>query len=380
MVVPALDGEDAIIDPYVLPDSPDVLSIGRRCVDQGYGFYWKPYSQSPALIPPDAHMPRVDSSRASKEWTWLEVDDYIPYLVDTHNPLPNVSQGKSCPMPLARARECMNKGETMANVVCNHCGKTPWQAELRDDGKWQLVAKLDVTSSNAGNVESATFPDVPTNDTQCQPCMTGLANSLTAAGAALSVPAVAAPEPVEDVVEAPGHAVDWRAESQTLEHLLTHKPFNIYCDVCRRSKPQRAAKPNRAKARAKLEDGDPKAGRDKLEFGDRCTGDWFLQRRAEYKGSKEKYPDEFALFPGAKAAVQFLDLATDWRETQPRCCRTTEETRKAVQHFQGPDERIKQFYADGAPELKRALLDEGIINPYVYPWMSCDKWHCRKRC
>ena len=43
MMVPALDGQDAIIEPYVLPDSPDVLSIGKRCVDHGYGFYWPPY-------------------------------------------------------------------------------------------------------------------------------------------------------------------------------------------------------------------------------------------------------------------------------------------------------------------------------------------------
>jgi hypothetical protein len=40
---------------------------------------------------------------------------------------------------------------------------------------------------------------------------------------------------------------------------------------------------------------------------------------------------------------------------------------KAVQHFEGPDERVKQMYCDGAPELKRALLDVGIINPTSTP-------------
>ena len=101
--------------------------------------------------------------------------------------------------------------------------------------------------------------------------------------------------------------------------------------------------------RARSADGDPIAGRDKLGFGDRCTGDWFLQRRSEYRGSKEKNPDEFALFPGAKAAVVFFDLGTDWRETQPRCCRSGEETRKAVQHFEGPTNTFGKCTATELP-------------------------------
>ena len=33
-------GETA--EPYVLDSTPDVLSIGRRCVEQGYSFQWLP--------------------------------------------------------------------------------------------------------------------------------------------------------------------------------------------------------------------------------------------------------------------------------------------------------------------------------------------------
>jgi len=38
--------------PYVLDSSPNVLSLGRRCVVDGYGWYWPPYSLSPYLIHP----------------------------------------------------------------------------------------------------------------------------------------------------------------------------------------------------------------------------------------------------------------------------------------------------------------------------------------
>ena len=30
------------IDPYLLDSTPDVLSVGRRCVREGYGFHWDP--------------------------------------------------------------------------------------------------------------------------------------------------------------------------------------------------------------------------------------------------------------------------------------------------------------------------------------------------
>ena len=29
------------IEPYLLDDSPDVLTIGRRCQDQGFDFRWR---------------------------------------------------------------------------------------------------------------------------------------------------------------------------------------------------------------------------------------------------------------------------------------------------------------------------------------------------
>jgi hypothetical protein len=35
------------IEPLVLDSTPAVMSIGYRCVEQGYGFIWKPYSKTP---------------------------------------------------------------------------------------------------------------------------------------------------------------------------------------------------------------------------------------------------------------------------------------------------------------------------------------------
>ena len=41
------------IEPYVLPSTPNVLSIGRRCRHGGYGFYWPPFAKTPEVIAPD---------------------------------------------------------------------------------------------------------------------------------------------------------------------------------------------------------------------------------------------------------------------------------------------------------------------------------------
>ena len=42
----------AVVEPCVMPATPDVLSIGRRCVKHGWSFWWPPWSKRPVLSPP----------------------------------------------------------------------------------------------------------------------------------------------------------------------------------------------------------------------------------------------------------------------------------------------------------------------------------------
>ena len=62
-----------------------------------------------------------------------------------------------------------------------------------------------------------------------------------------------------------------------------------------------------------------------------------------------------------------FDMGTDWKEVYPTAMRTTEETVKALQHFQGSEEKVKSFYCDNAPELKAACAELKIINPTSTP-------------
>ena len=43
---PALGGT---VEPLVMENTPDVLTIGRRCVELGWSFWWAPYSLHPTL-------------------------------------------------------------------------------------------------------------------------------------------------------------------------------------------------------------------------------------------------------------------------------------------------------------------------------------------
>ena len=62
------------IRPFVLENAPDLISIGRRCLEMGYSFHWPSGSKSPFFVLPE-----------SNQRVHLQVVDYLPYLVDEHN-------------------------------------------------------------------------------------------------------------------------------------------------------------------------------------------------------------------------------------------------------------------------------------------------------
>ena len=58
------------VQPYVLDPTPAVLSVGTRCVDQGYSFVW-PANGKPILVRPDDKVVQ------------LKIDGHVPVLDDT---------------------------------------------------------------------------------------------------------------------------------------------------------------------------------------------------------------------------------------------------------------------------------------------------------
>ena len=92
----------------MLPSTPAVLSIGRRCVDHGYGFYWRPFSKIPEFITPD------------REAIPITVVDYIPYYYDHSNlALKEKRRTKPVAVPSAEThrRETTSKPQSDGDVV-----------------------------------------------------------------------------------------------------------------------------------------------------------------------------------------------------------------------------------------------------------------------
>ena len=66
----------AVVEPFVMPATPDVLSIGRRCVKHGLSFWWPPWSKRPVLSPPKGkgkqtgkNSPVKGSGKKGTAWT-----------------------------------------------------------------------------------------------------------------------------------------------------------------------------------------------------------------------------------------------------------------------------------------------------------------------
>ena len=87
------------MDPYKMEDCPDVMTVGRRCVDEGYGFIWLPWSEQPFYITPthNAELKKLIAalSRVSDGGTPGQLHrnciipllsvDYVPYFPDNYN-------------------------------------------------------------------------------------------------------------------------------------------------------------------------------------------------------------------------------------------------------------------------------------------------------
>ena len=58
------------VQPHILDSTPNVLSLGRRVIVDGYSFEWPARSHSPWLVHP-----------TTGEKIHLEVRDFVPYLV-----------------------------------------------------------------------------------------------------------------------------------------------------------------------------------------------------------------------------------------------------------------------------------------------------------
>ena len=134
---------------------------------------------------------------------------------------------------------------------------------------------------------------------------------------------------------------DLRAESTSVRHLLTHRPLNKYCNACRRCKAQR--KPCKRGASTGYYP-TPK------DFGDSCTCDHIIA-----------YDDASKGVNGEEEAIAIKDLATGWVFGYPVKSKSSSDVVSSIGDFTGPYQNIRLMHSDPAPELRAAFAEMGIL-------------------
>ena len=80
------------VAPFILDDTPSVLSVGRRCLDGGYSFHW-PSFRTPYFVTPKGKVVK------------LQVEGYVPYLIEAEGyvpAVPIVAKANIRPVPSSR--------------------------------------------------------------------------------------------------------------------------------------------------------------------------------------------------------------------------------------------------------------------------------------
>jgi hypothetical protein len=204
----------------VLENTPNVLSVGLRCMEYGYSFHW-PSGQVPYLVTPDGF--RVD----------CEVENNVPTL-STARAFP---QWFAVPAPKSRLEEALSRPvESLAsgrNVPASEEGSVVDSA-----GEGNALASGDLTG------ETLAVPPRGADTTECDESVSSS----------------------DDEIDHESRR-DLRAEALSIRHLLTHQPKNKYCKACTRCKMQRTP----CKRGASSSYG-PKPE----NFGDICTCDHII--------------------------------------------------------------------------------------------------------
>ena len=288
-----------IVKAWVMESSPAVLSLGKRCLEEGYDFVW-PRKGVPYFISPEGRIIR------------LLVKGNIPYL----------HPGHAFCQPMDPSNEF-----PLLSGTCAMLGPTGSASSNAPDGSRHSVGGNPPTDRGA--------------DVEVQ----GDGNLLDADGTysfEAQMQIVPPPKP---------HAYErLKRLAKTVPHILIHKPFNPFCEVCQQAKMRE--RPHKKGAFTNSGSAEANA----KEFGDCVTGD-FLASKGEVMRAVGGYHD----------ALNLRDIGTGVKMCYPCTGRSTEECIKKVQLFGGNPSVIKRYYGDKEGGMTKAMTYFGICQRASQP-------------
>ena len=315
------------INAYVLDDTPSVLSVGKRCMKQGYGFVWPP-GKNPFMINPDG-------KRIS-----LFVNSDIPYVrAGSQKSIAHDDEmAATINSILEQGKE--ENPEKALNAVAATVDATPGEEE-EPDGPAEEYSPDFIPDEAPGE-------EVPADEAGRPP-----------------EPPDEGGERVHDdderEIEVEGDGAPTRkakvgilkAEAKTLAHLCTHRYRNPYCEAC---------------IRAKMKHYRTVRGAFKRElkaWGDLITFDFLDMRRAADMGIGND--DEM------REVLVVRDVATRVIAAIPTMSRYTDDVVEALKRLIGR-RKVKLAYSDVAPEFDAAMAQLKISIDHSLPGLLKKHW------
>ena len=310
------------VQPYLVPSTPPVLSLGRMCIEDGYGFHWPPHG-TPILVTPKGKS------------ICLQVHNLCPYLDDGSR---SIKVGDLSDGPEFVGQGHDNLGAVPAGGGGSSSSKDPPPSSTRADPQVSSGrgSSREVKPGSAGDSGARGSMDPPPAAVPPAPKPDGPSPGVGPPPDSGEIDPV--PGPIRDVIDQASNDAD---AAKSLHHLMTHTPKNKFCETCRRAKAQKRPSVKRS-ARA-----DP--GPMPEKFGEVITADHIVTLDA---GDKALH--------GERNALVMKDIAAGFLSCYPAAERSYSEALKAVLHFVGPKEKVGLFYSDNNGEMKKAATTLGL--------------------
>ena len=221
---------DKEVQPYVLPDTPAVLSVRLRCIQDGLDFAWKKISRP--------YFKKRDGNKIK-----LEVKDYVPYLPSKDGQVP-----AAVGIPFSWEAAAGN-GKPIISPI-----RTP------------RVSAVGTESEDEVEEVEELFP----GELAPGPPAAMTSDVIEGSDAEAEVPE----EPVDGRLLLPEPSAPYRGEAAlreeagTLRHMITHTPKNPYCKTCRCAKMYKPTKRSRGESLTV----------ESNKFGNHMTGDHLVAR------------------------------------------------------------------------------------------------------